>query len=119
VTAHQKLSREIAIALKTIRVNVKNLYGWRPKLEEALMDVSEGRVSHSTGQPLIVSRLDTPRGGVMILDGYHRAIEAIQAGQPRLEATVSEFLPRIERAGGAYRAYVENKANVLDRIRRR
>lgn len=70
-----QLNREIAAAMevkvKVIVVSVGVLFGWRPKLEETMMDVDEGRVSRSMGQPLIVSRLDSPRGAWMIMDGYH------------------------------------------------
>lgn len=75
-----RLDRDIARAARTKSVSVSNLYGWRPKLEEVVVDLDEGRLSRSVGQPLLVSQLDKPRGAWMILDGYHRAVEAILAG---------------------------------------
>jgi hypothetical protein len=53
----------------------------------------------------------------MILDGYHRAVEAILAGHPMIDVEIDEFVPRIERAGGAFRSYVDDKVNVREFVR--
>jgi len=116
-----QLSREIAAALAPSPVasaSVQVLFGWRPKLEEVMLDLREGRVSRSQGKPLIVSRLDAPRGGLMIIDGYHRAVEAILAGRRSVDFEIDPFVPRIERAGGAHRHYVDDKVGLVDFVRR-
>lgn len=104
-------------------VNVKRLFAWLPKLEETIVDVDEGRLSYSPGQPLRVSHLDKPRGAYLILDGHHRAVEAILAKKATIAVEIDRYVPRIERAGGAYQSYVDDKVNVyeflLQHVRRR
>ena len=107
-----QLDREVAAALKS--VGVKKLFAWRPKLEETIADVDEGRVSRSGDQPLRVSRLDVPRGAYMILDGHHRAVEAVRAGRATIPIEIDHYVPRIEHAGGAFSNYVDNKVNVYE-----
>jgi hypothetical protein len=109
-----QLDREVANALKS--VDVKKLFAWRPKLEETIEDIAEGRISRSKGQPVRVSRLDTPRGAYMILDGHHRAVEAIQAGHRTIPIEISSYMPRIEHTGGAFQSYVDDKVNVYGRV---
>ena len=111
-----QLDREVAASLKS--VDVKKLFAWRPKLEETIVDVAEGRVSRSGDQPLRVSRLDTPRGAYMILDGHHRVVEAIRAGHQTTPIEIDPYLPRIERAGGAFDSYINDKVNVHKRVAR-
>lgn len=116
VNRSAKLDHDIAAALKS--VSMKKLFGWRPKLKEAIVDVDEGRLSHSGDAPLTVSRLDTPRGTYMILDGYHRAIEAIRAGRMTIPVELDKYVPRIERAGGAFGSYVTDKVNVYEHVKK-
>lgn len=114
----QRLEREIADALASFEVGVSKLYAWRPKLEETVVDVNEGRLSHATGKPLRVSRLDSPRGAYAIIDGHHRAVEAVRGKQPTVRVEIDRHVPRIERAGGAYQSYVSDKVNVADFVKR-
>lgn len=114
-----QLESEIAAALKTTKVGINKLFAWRPKLEETVADIDAGRLSHASGKPLTVSRLDTPRGAYMILDGHHRAVEALLAGRQSIDVAVNPFVPRIERAGGAYASYITDKVNVTDFVKRR
>lgn len=109
-----QLEREIAHALKS--VDVKKLFAWRPKLEETITDVNEGRTSRNKGVPIRVSRLDTPRGAYMILDGHHRVVEAIREGQRTIPIEIDRFTPRIEHTGGAFQSYVDDKMNVYKRV---
>jgi hypothetical protein len=109
-----RLDREVAAALKSVAA--KKLFAWRPKLEETIADVDEGRVSRSQDQPLRVSRLDAPRGAYLILDGHHRAVEAIRAGHQTIPVEIDRYLPRIEHAGGAFDSYVNDKTNVYARV---
>jgi len=90
------------------------LYGWRPKVIEVLADLDAGRVSHSTGQSIVVSRLDAPRGAYFILDGYHRAMEAIRRGERTIPAVLDVYVPRIERTGGAHARFVAAKVRLVD-----
>jgi hypothetical protein len=112
-----QLDREIAAAMK--HVSVAKLFAWRPKLLETIVDVDEGRLSYSPGKPLRVSHLDTPRGAFMILDGHHRAVEAVRAGNATIAVELDSYVPRIERAGGAYSSYVDDKVNVADFLKGR
>lgn len=101
-----------------LSVALSRVYGWKPKIEESLEDVREGRLSYSTSKPVEVSRLDAPRGHFYLIDGYHRVIEAILAGKTSISGTVSQHIPRIERTGGAYRSYLEDKILITDVVRR-
>jgi len=109
-----QIDREVALALKS--VNVKKLFAWRPKLEETIVDIAEGRISRSGETPLRVSRLDAPRGAYMILDGHHRAVETIRAGRQTIPIEIDQYVPRIEHAGGAFDTYVNDKVNVYERV---
>jgi hypothetical protein len=88
------------------------------KLEETLTDIAEGRRSYSYDAPLRVSALDTPRGHYFVLDGHHRLVERIQAGDRTVEVELDAHLPRIERTGGGYRDMVAQKVNIAARVRR-
>lgn len=90
-------------------VSVKKLYGWGEKAESAYREVLEGKLSYSGDAPIRVSRLDSPRGSFFIIDGYHRAIEAIRAGLGTVSVVVDEYVPRIERTGGAFKTKVDEK----------
>lgn len=114
-----QLDREIADIASSIEVPLGKLYAWRPKLDETLVDVWEGRLSHATGRPIRVSRLSTPRGAYMVMDGHHRAVEALQAGERTIRIVIDKHLPNIERAGGGFDAYVNNKVRIADIVRRR
>lgn len=104
--------------MKTLRVRVSMLYSWRPKVIETIDDVREGRRSWSAKSPIVVSRLDSPRGGFFIVDGHHRAVEAVERGDRVISAYLSEYIPRIERTGGAYRNWLDNKVNIQSCTRR-
>lgn len=93
--------------IKTIGVG--KLYAWRPKVTETVIDVREGRLSRSNKNPLVVSQLDSPRGAFWIVDGHHRAVEAIQAGKKSVKVMIDSNVPCIERTGGAYRSVLSDK----------
>lgn len=93
-------------------VALPDLWGWRPKVEETLADVRAGRRSYHTGMPLILSRLGSGRQKFFVIDGYHRIVEALERGQRTLQAVISEHVPYIERTGGAFRSYLEDKVNI-------
>ena len=112
-----QLQREIAAAVAPRTVSVKKLFAWLPKLKDTVYDIRAGRVSYSTGQPLTVSQLDTPRGAFFILDGHHRAVEAVLAKRPEIAIEINPHVPRIERTGDAYRSVVAEKANVADFVK--
>lgn len=105
--------------MKVLRVRVSMLYSWRPKVIETIEDVREGRRSWSAKSPIVVSRLDSPRGGFFIVDGHHRAVEAVERRDRYLSAYLSEHVPRIERTGGAYRSWLNDKVNIQSYTRQR
>ena len=82
------------------------------------MDIQQGRLSYNTGQPLKVSRLDTPRGAYFVIDGHHRLVEAILSGKKTVAVEIDKFIPRIERTGGSHRHILEEKANVYTYLNR-
>lgn len=101
-----------------MKVAVGKLFAWRPKLEQTIVDIVEGRLSYATGQPIQVSHLDSPRGAWYIIDGHHRAVEAVLAGHPSILVEVDQHVPYIERTGGAYSSYMADKLNVCDFLQR-
>ena len=99
-------------------VPVERFWTISSKLEETLRDVAEGRRSYSYDEPLRVSALDTPRGHYFVLDGHHRLVEHLQAGDRTVAVELDPYTPRIERTGGAHRNMVAQKVNVAARVRR-
>lgn len=98
--------------IRTIKVAC--LYTHRPKAQATLIDVREGRTSFSSHLPIVVSRLDSVRGGFYIVDGNHRVIEAAIRGDRTIHATLDPHVPRIERTGGAYLCWISNMVRPLD-----
>ena len=86
---------------KTKTVGVGNLYAWAPKTTEALQEVEAGEVSFSPEKPILCSKMDK-RSAWFVMDGHHRALEAIMRGDNTIEAEHSVDLPYIERTGGAW-----------------
>jgi hypothetical protein len=86
---------------QSIAIPCNKLFGLKPKIMETLDDIEKGRLSRSTGNPITVSKLDSPRG-FFIMDGYHRTFEELQKGSTSIIGTVSPYLPKIQRSGGAF-----------------
>lgn len=95
---------------------IRRIFGWRPKVDATIVDVLAGRLSYSSHLPIMVSRLDSPRGGFFIVDGHHRVVEAVRRGDLIVRAVVDSHVPRIERTGGAYFAWVVEKVRVADHV---
>lgn len=107
------------ITHKPFAVALFDLYGWRPKVDETIADVRAGRCSYQGAAPVLVSRLGSGRASrYFVMDGYHRVVEALGRRDRSLEAIVSEHVPYIERTGGAYRSYLEDKVNIRRHIAR-
>ena len=100
------------------RFAIHRFFGWHPKVDQTVDEVLAGKRSYSTLYPVVVSRLDTPRGGMYIVDGYHRVTEAILRGDPFVYAVVDRHVPRIERTGGAHRNWLDNKVNLRSYLNR-
>ena len=104
-----------------MEIHVSKLYGAPEKIRETEKDIAEGRTSRSAANPATVSRLDNPRGCFYLMDGYHRVIESIQRGEDKVPVSVDNYIPRIERTGGAYAGMVERMVSIpasLNRPRR-
>jgi len=109
---------EWLITEQTISIPISRLFGWKPKVEEAINDLHNGLLSHSAGKPIIVSRLDNPRGAFFMMDGYHRVFEAMMAGQTAIDGQIDIYTPRIERSGGAHNEMVGDKVRLIDVLNR-
>lgn len=96
-----------------MRVSFKKLFTRPGKLKETLKDIREGRLSF-TRLPIIVSKLDSPRGTFFILDGHHRVVESFLSNKKGQEIIIDRYVPRIERTGGGYSEYIKDKVNVYD-----
>lgn len=97
-------------------VRLACIHAWRPKVTETIVDIREGRLSFSKHLPIVVSRLDTPRGGLFIVDGHHRVIEAALRGDRKIFATLDAYVPRIERTGGAHRSWLADMVKIVDAV---
>jgi len=123
VTHSKHLSEEGAAWAKGVEnklplvetVRVSDLYAWTPKAVEALQQVKDGKLSFSPGDPMIGSKLDK-RGAWFVMDGHHRALEAILRGDKTIEVEHSEHLPYIERTGGAYSHILSDLVRLIDVI---
>jgi hypothetical protein len=100
------------------RIPVERFWTIPDKLEETLHDIAEGCRSYSYEAPLRVSALDTPRGHYFVLDGHHRLVEHLQAGDRTVAVELDPYTPRIERTGGAHQNRVARKVNIAARVRR-
>lgn len=98
--------------VRTRLVRLTRLFGWRPKVDETVLDIREGRHSFSSSFPVVVSRLDHPRGGYYVLDGYHRVVEAFMRRDRVINVAIDPHVPRIERTGGAFVSQVKDKVNI-------
>ena len=95
-----------------LEIPLNKLFGWRPKVVESIEDLRVGKLSYTPG-PINVSRLDSPRGAFFVLDGHHRVLEAAEKGQTSISATIDEYMPRIERTGGAHKSMVDEKVPII------
>jgi len=102
-----------------MRVSLRRFYAWRPKVVETEDEVRRGLVSRSVHLPVSASRLERPRGGLWILDGHHRVVEAIQRGDRGIDVEISRYIPRIERTGGAYSSVLADMVHVATFVGRR
>lgn len=98
-----------------INIPVSKLFGWNEKLKIAIEEVKSNKLSYSVGQPIIVSRLDDPRGAFFMIDGYHRAIQVIMAGDKVIQAQIDLHTPRIERTVG-HQKIVSQKVNIVQAL---
>ena len=102
-----------------MKATIGRLYAAEHLLHGALKDIEAGRPSMSTHLPVRVSRLETPRGGLMVLDGHHRVIEAGLRGDTSVPVEIDTYLPRIERSAGAWKDWVGKRTPVkafVDRV---
>lgn len=88
-------------------------------LNAALENIQQGHRSFSSAKPLIFSRLDRPRGGLFVLDGHHRLVEAILDGQKTIAARVHPNVRWVERTSGFYADHLSTKVNVYDWVMNR
>lgn len=103
--------------LQSFKAHLARIHAWRDKVDRTILDIQEGRLSFSTGTPVVLSRLDNPRGHFFIVDGHHRILEALIRGDTLIRATIDLNVPRIERTGGAYAYWLSNMVNVSDASR--
>ena len=87
-------------------------------MDETLAELEREELSyHAAGSPLLVSKLSR-RGAWFILDGHHRAIEAIRRGDTVIDIAWSADVPNIEHGGG-YRDMLEAMVNLVDYVAER
>ena len=96
------------------RVRLRSLYAWEPKLDDTLEEIERGELSYASGEPVLVSKLGK-RGAWFVMDGHHRAIEALQRGETEIDAVHSADVPNIEHGGG-YRDMLSQMVNIVDKV---
>lgn len=107
-------ARAVSAAVK--QVPVRLLFASPQKLTDTRVDVREGRLSFSRNEPLTVSALDSPRGAYYVLDGHHRLVERLLAGDTTVPVVLNPYLARIERTGGGYAHLVARKVRVVEAL---
>lgn len=95
--------------LGEFKIPIPKLYGSASKIQKTIHEILLGKLSHSNGEPIIVSRLDNPRGTFFMIDGYHRVVEGLMKGETTMDAIINIYCPRIERTGGAFKSMVDEK----------
>lgn len=94
-------------------VQIKSLYAWGPKVVQTLGEIEQEELSyHEEDVPLLVSKLSR-RGAWFVLDGHHRAIEAIQRGDSTILVQQSADVPNIEHG---YRDMLSAMVNIVDAV---
>lgn len=100
-------------------VRISKLYGNQPKMDEVYHDIINKKLSHSSGQPIIVSKLSKPRGSFFIIDGYHRVVEAALVGETVIRAVIDNYIPAIDKAGvDGFKYMLSEKAPISELIKR-
>jgi hypothetical protein len=91
---------------------------WSPawKIADTDADISAGKLSR-TKAPLRVSKMG--RGRYFVMDGNHRAMEAIMAGAKEYPAVLDPHVPDLLRTGGAYNSIVDSAVNAAQAIHKR
>jgi hypothetical protein len=102
-----------------MRVPLSRFYAWRPKVLDTIDEIRRGLLSRSTHLPVKASRLDRPRGGLFVIDGHHRVVEAILRGDRGMDVVIDPYLPYIERTGGGYQSVLDDMVNVRSFVRGR
>jgi hypothetical protein len=86
------------------------LYSPQWKINETLEDIRNGKLSHSNDKPLRVSKCG--KGRYFLMDGNHRAIEALLAGKTSLPGVLDEHVPDMTRTGGAYKSILDSAVQI-------
>lgn len=94
-------------------VKLSQLWSPRWKVEETNADISAGRLSR-TKEPLTLSKMG--RGRYFVINGNHRAQEALMAGMTTYPAVLDEFTPDMERTAGAHRSAIESAVPIAATI---
>ncbi len=94
-------------------VRVPMLYSWRTKVDQTIEELKVDQTSQSFG-PILASKLDRIKGGWFVLDGHHRAIEAIMRGDPTIACIQDKNVPFIERPSTAYASYLADMVRLVD-----
>jgi hypothetical protein len=96
------------------KVALSSLYSPLWKVEDTLKDISDGRVSMNSGV-VKVSKLGN--GRYFIIDGNHRVVEAIQRGEVSINVTLDEYIPDMNKTGGAYDTMVKSAIRVVEVVK--
>lgn len=102
------------ISESTIEIPISRLYGWKPKILETIEEIKNNQLSFNSSKPILVSRLDFPRGSFYVMDGHHRVIETMMKNKNTIVGIVDLYLPRIERTDGGYKGMLAEKIPFKD-----
>lgn len=114
-TIRRMLTEQAVTKGEPREARLRSLYAWKPKVDETLIELEKEELSyHAAGSPLLVSKL-SQRGAWFILDGHHRAVEAIRRGEPTITVVHSADVPNIEHGGG-YQDMLAKMVNLVDYV---
>lgn len=95
-------------------VSLAKLYSPKWKIDETLADIRNQKLSHSNHMALRVSKLG--KGRYFLMDGNHRALEALLAGKSSLSAIIDEHVPDMTRTGGSYASIIASAVPITSAL---
>lgn len=97
----------------SVTIPFNKLYGWRPKVIEAIDEIKQNKLSFTDG-PISVSQLDSIPGAFFMVNGYHRVLQAMMKNEQSIQAVIDPYVPYIERPAEAHKTMIDDKVLIID-----
>lgn len=96
----------------TLVIPLNKLFTPDWKFKETLHHIKQGKLSQTSG-PITVSKMDN---GYFIINGNHRAIQALLNGEKSIKAKLDDYIPNISNSGGAYDDMIKSCVNIASNL---